>query len=57
MVVSSSIFQRFVGTGVSGDSGAIAALQSAPFAPTARTRQPRMVAKSDLQSHLLIKIK
>ena len=50
MVVSSSIFRRFVGTGVSGDSGAIAALQSAPFAPTARTRQPRMLAKSDLKT-------
>ena len=52
-VVSSSIFRRFVGTGVSGDSGAIAALQT-PFAPTARTRQPRMLAKSDLADFRLL---
>ena len=50
MVDSSSVFQRLAGTGVSGDSGAIAALQRAPFAPTAQTQQPRMLAKSDLKT-------
>ena len=33
MVESSSVFRHFAGTGVSGDSGAIVTLQSAPFAP------------------------
>ena len=50
MVDSSSVLQRFAGTGVSGDSGTIAALQKAPFAPTARTWQPRILAKSDLKT-------
>ena len=50
MVESSSVLRRFAGTGVSGDSGAIAALQRAPLAPTARTQQPRILAKSDLKT-------
>ena len=50
MVESSSVLRRFTGTGVSGDSGAIAALQKAPFAPTVRMRQPRILAKSDLKT-------
>ena len=49
MVDSSSVLQRFTGTGVSGDSGTIAALQSVPLAPVVRTRQPRILAKSDLK--------
>ena len=49
MVDSSSVLQRFTGTGVSGDSGAIAALQSAPLAPAVRMWQPRILAKSDLK--------
>ena len=50
MVESSSILRRLAGTGVSGDSGAIAALQRTPFAPTARMRQPRILAKYDLKT-------
>ena len=49
MVDSSSVLQRFAGTGVSGDSGAIVALQSAPFALAVRMQQPRILAKSDLK--------
>ena len=45
MVVSSSVFRRFAGTGVSGDSGAIVALQSAPFAPTARNTATKDVSQ------------
>ena len=33
MVDSSSVLWHFTGTGVSGDYGTIAALQSAPLAP------------------------
>ena len=39
MVDSSSVLRRFASTGVSGDSGTIAALQSAPLAPAIQTRQ------------------
>ena len=49
MVDSSSVLRNFTGTGVSGDSGAIAALQSTPLAQTARMWQPRILAKSDLK--------
>ena len=49
MVDSSSVLRHFAGTGVSGDSGTIAALQSVPLAPTTRARQPRILAKSDLK--------
>ena len=50
MVESSFILQRFAGTGVSGDSGTIAALHRAPFSPTAQTWQPRILAKSHLKT-------
>ena len=49
MVDSSSVLRCFAGTGVSGDSDTIAALQSAPFAPAVRMRQPKILAKSDLK--------
>ena len=49
MVDSLSVLRHFAGTGVSGDSGAIAALQSAPLAPALPTRQRRILAKSDLK--------
>ena len=49
MVDSSSVLRCFAGTGVSGDSGAIAVLQSAPLAPAVQMRQPRMFAKTNLK--------
>ena len=45
MVESSSVFRHFTGTGVLGDSGTIAALQSAPFAPTARNAATKNVSQ------------